>query len=184
MYIYIGKKAEGRKAEMAICREGLALMLSPAAPPQAYCFTVPIRGGREAIWTESRLGPGQCTLALTCSIKPEAGESMQSGPLLAQSPAADTITSLLSLICALLLCLKWLPVAMTVVVNNREAEARGPSFQTMKWQELLLSPSIINLFVFTCDMETEFKDRVGIWAYLFEIPVLDSIKSFHKIVNK
>lgn len=125
--VLLWKQTEGSKAQTATCRKGLTLMLSPAASPSAYCSTAPIRKGREAIWTEPRRGPRQHTLALTCSIKPGAGESMRSWQFLAQSPAADTITSPLSLVRALLPCLKWLPAATTVDVNNREAAARGPS---------------------------------------------------------
>lgn len=55
---------------VAIHTKGHQLMLSPAASPGAYCSTAPIREGWEAIWTRPQPGPGKCTSALTCYIKP------------------------------------------------------------------------------------------------------------------
>lgn len=84
-------KREREGKEMEINTKGHQLMLSPAASPEAYCSTVPIREGQEVIWTRPQPGPGKCTSALTCYIKPGDEESLWLWLLLTQKPAADTV---------------------------------------------------------------------------------------------
>lgn len=85
--------------DMAINRKGHHLMLSPDASPEAYCSTAPIReDGRPTEQSLSR-GQGEPMSAHTCCIKPGDGRSMWLWLLLAQNPAADTITRLPLLLC-------------------------------------------------------------------------------------
>lgn len=67
---------EGGEAEMANSRMGLILMPSPAALPWAYCSTVPIGDGREAIGADG--SQGSTPWPSHAPLNREQGESMRS----------------------------------------------------------------------------------------------------------
>lgn len=121
---FLLEKPAGR--EMARNTEGHRLMLSPAASPEAYCSTAPLRDGREVIWTKPQPQPWRLTSALTCYIKP--GDGGKYVALTAPGPESCSWYHYLPIITALA-CSKWLLLAATINANTkltlRAITARG-----------------------------------------------------------
>lgn len=93
------------------------------------------------------------------SLNRGQGESAGSWQFLAHSPAADTITRRLLLVCALLLCLKWLHVAAELS-NTPKAKVLAS-----------INLSVCCVQVSQCDVG--FKDAMSrISSNLFQIPIL------------